>query len=116
MTGNALSKAEVIEAVWHTVARLAGGATIETVSPRSRIAQADYERTLEDYGRTLVVPPAEAYAGIEPTLTDPPEEGVWMVDAPFWTVEEGCSDLSIEVTVARGRHGVDVMIDDVRVP
>ena len=106
----------MIDTLWRAVARLAAGGDVERDYPGSRVTQADYARAIAEYGRTLVPPPRDAYAAIEPVLADPPAEGVWAVDAPLWTAEEGRSDLLIEATVAMGENGVDVMIDDMRVP
>ncbi|MDO9394914.1 MAG: hypothetical protein Q7T71_00050, partial [Herbiconiux sp.] len=58
---------------------------------------AEMRYAVDTYGRTVSVPPPEWWALAD--VVEVRTSGVpkWHVAAPFWTVEEGRSDLSIEL-------------------
>ncbi|HEX6533454.1 MAG TPA: hypothetical protein VF041_02585 [Gemmatimonadaceae bacterium] len=98
------------------VALLARGAydAIERRSAGIRLSAAELEEAVARYGRRLTVPPADA----EPPLDVVPHDdgGGWSVDVPLWTVEEGRSDLTLQLTVRRGEKGDHrIEIDDLHV-
>jgi hypothetical protein len=88
---------------------------ISDVFHDSRVESSDFFRVLEEYGRTIVVPPADSYADITPVKVENSEHQTWAVDAPMWTLEEGRSDLSIELTIELGDNRPKIQIDDLRV-
>ncbi len=81
---------------------------------RRRLRASDVERTIAEYGRTLVPPPmdADGLMDVVPVGTG----NAWHVMTPLWTAEEGRSDLSARLTVVCGSDGTHVELDDVLVP
>jgi hypothetical protein len=83
---------------------------------KSRLTQSDLEKAIQDYGRTVIIPPSEGSFAFDAV----PLEGVgvptWSVRAPLLTQEEGRSDLTLEVTIAFGSDGPPLLeLDDLRV-
>ena len=71
---------------------------------------------LRDYGRKLVVPPADAYDDLDAIPVTVVRVPTWSVRAPLWTDEEGRSDLEVQLTV-RIKDGVtSIELDNVLVP
>jgi hypothetical protein len=85
--------------------------------PHGRSAAEDIRRVIEEYGRTLVMPPASGY---EKLIRRYPggdaDDPTWRVDAPLWTKEEGRSDLEIRLTIVFGPGDPKVTLRDVLVP
>lgn len=50
-----------------------------------------------EYGRTLVAPPATAWNDIDAVQADGVDPATFHVVMPLWTLEEGMSDLSLEL-------------------
>jgi len=73
-----------------------------------------FRRVIGDYPCRPVRLPDEAIAmiGIVPASGDP---DVWSLDVPFWTLEEGRSDLMLQLTATKGPNGYKIEIDDVGV-
>jgi hypothetical protein len=70
---------------------------------------------VEGYGRTLVVPPGGLPPDLEEIgdLSDPAKSHFVM---SLWTIEEGRSDLGLELTLAENKLGlVSTQIDDIHV-
>lgn len=51
------------------------------------------------YGRILVAPPDKAYENLDILKVDDDTSQKWSVRFDLWTIEEGRSDLSIELTL-----------------
>jgi hypothetical protein len=65
------------------------------------------------YGRTLVIPPDTAFAGIDAIEVRNAASPTWSVRFDLWTAEEGRSDLSLECTlIDRGAGDIDLEIDN----
>ncbi len=95
------------------VARDYGGAV--AACRRSRLSPEDIALAIRDYGHALSTPPPESYASFDAVPLAHALSPTWSVVVPLWTVVEGRSDLSLELTlgVSDGRWWVD--LDDLRV-
>jgi hypothetical protein len=83
---------------------------------RSRLTSEDLRNVIRDYGRTLVLPPDDAYADLDVVRVTTMEEPTWSVHAPLWTIEEGRSDLSLELTITLTPGAPLIELDNLRVP
>lgn len=70
---------------------------------------------IRQYGRTLVMPPEEAYNYMDAIVVRGSTPQRWSVVMPLWTSEEGRSDLSVELTLQEKPGGFDVELDDIHV-
>jgi hypothetical protein len=81
-----------------------------------RLAADEMRAAVADYGRTLVSPPAGRFAprSVVEIKDSTPQQ--WSVYVDLWTVEEGRSDLTLEVTVTdTPRPLYDVTVDNLHV-
>jgi hypothetical protein len=71
--------------------------TLIRMDQGGRVSAAALERTIADYGRTLVSPPHEWWSTV--TITPVHRDGTPTLHAavPLWTTEEGRSDLTLEL-------------------
>jgi hypothetical protein len=95
--------------------KIAEEADLSDIFRVSRVESDDFYRVLKEYGKTFISPPTGAYSDIQPVRIINEEQPTWAVDAPLWTLEEGMSDLSIELTIVLGESGPTIQIDDLRV-
>ena len=82
---------------------------------KSRLTSDDLRSVIHDYGRKLVLPPAEAYRNLDAVQVRGQATPTWSVRAPLWTLEEGQSDLALELTIAVGPGAPRVELDDLHV-
>lgn len=80
----------------------------------SRLQEADVRQGIEEYGRTLVPLPSNAVAEWDLYPLDG-KAGVFGVDVPLWTAEEGRSDLTLSLTVHDQEGSVLIEVDDLHV-
>jgi len=79
-----------------------------------RLSEDELRRAVEDYGRTLVPLPEEAWGLIEIyEQTENPD--VSSLDVPLWTIEEGQSDLTLSISVTKSESGISIAVDDLHV-
>jgi len=83
---------------------------------KSRLSVDDLRSAIREYGRTLVMPPAEAYANLDAVQVKSAVFPTWSVRAPLWTAEEGRSDLTLELTITLAAGEPSIELDDLRVP
>lgn len=86
--------------------------------PKSLGAADGLREAVDEYGRTIVLPPFEA--GYSRVINSFPVHGAgeiptWKVDAPVWTAEEGRSDLTLKLEVVFGPEEPEVVVRDLRV-
>lgn len=81
----------------------------------SRLTEADVARVMSEYGRTFVRLPANFSDYLDSVLIEGLSRPTWSIRAPLWTIEEGRSDLTLELTVADGIEGLSVELDDLKV-
>jgi len=87
---------------------------VERLSAGIRLTAQEMAAAINAYGRHLIVPPSAAAAPLN--VISHADGGGWSVDVPLWTLEEGRSDLTLQLTVRReadGGHRVEV--DDLHV-
>jgi hypothetical protein len=82
--------------------------TLERMT-RHRHLTADMMRgAIEQYGRTLVRPPAEAYHDLDGTAVEHGGRAAFAVEFPLWTEEEGRSALELDLVIVEALAGVYV--------
>lgn len=109
---------ELVEPVVRSVVnRLVDGEYADAVKdcPSSRLTADDLLETVQDYGRTLIEPPPDAYRDLDVLAVRDSSRPTWSVRAPLWSREEGRSDLTLELTITRVGDRWDVEIDDLHV-
>jgi hypothetical protein len=97
---------------------LFGKATPEEIirrATRSRVSARELAASLSSYGRTLATPPGSDL-GIQAVEIAGASPQSWSIWAPVWTVEEGQSDLWVQVTATLGEVEVELELHDLRVP
>jgi hypothetical protein len=90
-------------------------AALEQMSARNRLSALVMDRAVSEYGLTLVMPPADAFRpDIVPVTGN--EVRMWSVVLPLFSIEEGASDLCLELTVRRlDNESFDLEVDDLHV-
>jgi hypothetical protein len=88
---------------------------LEALTGGLRLDAREIEQAISDYGRTLTLPPPEAYdlLDVVRVVTAIPE--TWSVNMDIWTVEEGRSDLTIEMTIVLRDEEPTVELDGIHV-
>jgi len=90
-------------------------AEIETLTRGSRLNAQEMANAIRDYGRQLIAPPDDAFRLIEAIEIRNSQPRRWSIVVPLWTLEEGRSDLSLEMTVTTGECGLTIEVDDIHV-
>jgi len=88
---------------------------ITDITNKQRLDAEAIERAVREYGRELVMPPREVLDQpdvIEVKNAVPPR---WSVRLSLWTLEEGSSDLSLELSLIKQGGDYRVEIDDIHV-
>jgi len=89
---------------------------IEIFTQGIRATKDDIRQMIQDYGKTLIFPPKEAFEEdlniIAVENSDMPKYSVYF---HLWTKEEGMSDLSLELTVIFEDNECKVELDDIHV-
>jgi len=88
---------------------------LEALTGGVRLSAAEIERAIRDYGRTVVLPPAEGYELLEAIQVITARQETWAVTTPIWTAEEGISDMSIEMTIVVQAGQAKIELDDIHV-
>ena len=81
-------------------------ATIERVTRGRLVTAEQLQQAVLEYGRTLVEPGADWWNQVTVTPIDAGDRAAFHVAAPLWTVEEGRSDLTLELRLAESAPGV----------
>lgn len=110
---------EIIVAVKDVIHSLAKGdyKTLEADGRAGRLSAEDLRDAVATYGRSLIIPPDEAWEEelLREAIPVGEQGNSWALVANLWTVEEGRSDLSLEATAEARPEGVLVSIDDLHV-
>ena len=89
---------------------------IEVRSGGVRLSANLMRQVIEEYGRTLIMPPDDAFTNVDAIRVTNADRPTWSVRFDLWTQEEGRSDLSVECTVTdRGNGELDLEVDDIHV-
>jgi hypothetical protein len=108
------------ESVEEVIALLVRGEweELERATSGQNLSAREIEEAIQQYGRTLIMPPPEEFRDqldvVEIIVT---RDSEFSVTTHLWTLEEGESDLSIELTVTEMRESESfkVEIDNIRV-
>ena len=73
------------------------------------------EGAIHNYGRTLAMPPNTAFEQLDIVQVTNADPTRWSIRMSLWTVEEGRSDLSIELTLIEVKEGYVIELDDIHV-
>lgn len=87
---------------------------IATLTKNQRLTEAQISEAIIEYGRTLVSPPYSFHERINivPIINSAPTR--WSVDFPLWTLEEGESDLSVELTCIDNENDIfEIEMDNI---
>lgn len=109
----------VVECVRTVVSLLAHGeySAVERLTSGQRLSAVDMQMAVTMYGRTLTILPDEALRTVDVVEVEGPLRRTWNVRVPLWTLEEGRSDLEVNLTMCEVLDGVySVQIDDLHVP
>jgi hypothetical protein len=80
-----------------------------------RMSIHEIQTAINDYGRTIVLPPDSAYSLLDIVAVKNVPFDQYSVRMPLWTKEEGRSDLTLEVTCKFFEEREEVELDDIRV-
>ncbi len=109
----------VQECVRSVVALLVAGdwSGLERLTSGRRLSAEEIQLAVIGYGRTLVTPPDEALNMLDVVEVAAALTRTLRIRVPLWTVEEGRSDLELELTLREVIDGVfSVQLDDLHVP
>src|SRR5215216_6456985 len=101
------------DTVHQVVGMLVAGdyAGLEAVSRGRRLTAEQLRQAAEEYGRELRMPPEPVFDDIEDVT-----RRAWSVLVDLWTVEEGRSDLTLELVLTEtGGEQYDIQIWDLHV-
>lgn len=88
---------------------------IELLTRATRLTAEQIRNVVENYGRTLMALPPEAFNLMEVVKVEVAKSESWSVVQPLWSKEEGRSDLSLEMTLVRSASGLIIELDDLHV-
>ena len=89
---------------------------IEKYSGGVRLKAVDLAKAVHDYGQKLVRPPLSDLENLDIIEVESADPKRWSVRFDLWTVEEGRSDLSIELTlIDNGSDELTVEVDNLHV-
>lgn len=81
-------------------------AVVERVTRGRRLSAEQLGRAVIEYGRTLVRPGAGWWDEVTVTPIDAGDKGAFHVAAPLWTIEEGRSDLTLELRLVESSRDI----------
>jgi len=87
---------------------------LEADGRAGRVGAGALREAIRDYGRTLVALPEAAY-GLIDAVEVTSSANLWQLAVPLWTVEEGRSDLSLELTAVETPDGWGCVIEGLHV-
>jgi hypothetical protein len=103
--------------IQHVVGQLVRGdyAGVEALTGGQRLRAGEIAQAITDYGRRLVLPPADsAPRSVVDIEGSNPER--WSIYVDLWTAEEGRSDLTLELTMTDSSRDIyDVQVDNIHV-
>lgn len=89
---------------------------LETLTKGQRLPAEEMASAIEEYGKTLVMPPAEAFDDLDVVEVKGSKLRTFGIRFPLWTSEEGRSDLTLELTVSGDADAnPTIQIDDLHV-
>lgn len=103
--------------VRHIFSSLAAGdfTKIAQLTKGIRMSGDEIKTALHEYGKTLCIPPEDAFHLMDVVQIKNASIPKYSVRMPFWTKEEGRSDLTLELTITITDKNTEVELDDIRV-
>jgi hypothetical protein len=90
-------------------------AAIETLTRRRRLSAEAMTTAVNQYGRTLIMPPPEEFEKLDCVEVRGANPRTFGIRFDLWTKEEGRSDLTLEFTVRGNDDSYEVEVDDLHV-
>jgi len=90
-------------------------AELTTLTHGNRLTAKEIATAITDYGRTLIIPPEDAYGLMNVVEVTNAQPKRWSIAMPLWTQEEGRSDLTLELTVIKHQNKFVIELDDIHV-
>ena len=90
-------------------------ADLESQTSGIRLNKEQIAYAVSSYGRRLVPPPDEAFELMEVAAVRDVTPPRWSIIMPLWTLEEGRSDLTLELTFVENGQTTTVELDDIHV-
>jgi hypothetical protein len=108
---------QIIEPVNHVLRLLVAGkyADLEMLTHGLRLTAKEMEKAVDDYGRRLMMPPDVGRRPEDVVEVKNAQPRRWSIAVPLWTQEEGCSDLTVEMTIIEQQTGFTIELDDIHV-
>ena len=88
---------------------------LEALTGGVRLSANEIEQAIRDYGRTVVLPPLAGQDLLDAIEVITAKSETWSVIMPFWTAEEGRSDLSVEMTIVIQDGEATIELDGIHV-
>jgi hypothetical protein len=89
---------------------------LERLTDSRRLTATEIAEGVREYGRTLIMPPESAFENLDVIEVSGAKPKEWSVNLHLWTVEEGRSDLTLELTLREnGKEIYDAEIDNIHV-
>jgi hypothetical protein len=88
---------------------------LESLTSGVRLNKNDIASAISTYGRCLVIPPPEGLRLLDIIEVRNSNPRRWSVVMPLWTIEEGRSDLSLELSLIEKDKTLKVELDDIHV-
>lgn len=88
---------------------------VEALTNSIRLSAQEIAKAITDYGRQLVLPPADAFGLMDVVEVRNAKPRRWSITMRLWTQEEGRSDLSLELTLSADAQSFAIELDDIHV-
>ncbi len=89
---------------------------LENLTNSRRLNQAEIADSIQQYGKILVLPPDSTFDNLDIIEIEGKSPKQWDVRIDLWTLEEGRSDLTIELTLEDNDEDMcSVEIDNIHV-
>ncbi len=82
---------------------------------QQRLDSTSIRNAITDYGRTLTLPPPSVLDSLDVVQIKGFSPKRWSVWVNLWTVEEGRSDLSVELTLIQSKDDFLIELDNIHV-
>jgi hypothetical protein len=113
-----MSTLKIRDTAHHVVGMLVAGdyAGLEEASRGRRLTAEHLRQAVEEYGRELRMPPVSVFDNLDVIEFEDATPRGWSVLVDLWTVEEGRSDLTLELVLTdTGGELYDIEIHDLHV-
>jgi hypothetical protein len=88
---------------------------VEILTHGVRLDADEIARAIADYGKQLIFPPEEGFRFMDVVEVINAQPKRWSIAMPLWTLEEGRSDLTLEMTATEQENGFSISVDDLHV-